>query len=71
MTLKPGESSKTPVKTEFGYHVILLNRIEAAGFQTFDQVKGELDQAVRRAALQKVLDSIVSRTPIQLFPENL
>lgn len=71
MTLKPGESSKTPVKTEFGYHVILLNRIEAAGFQTFDQVKGELDQTVRRAALQKVLDSIVSRTPIQLFPENL
>lgn len=71
MALKPGESSKTPVKTDFGYHVILLNRIEAASFQTFDQVKGGLDQAVRQAALQKVLDNIVSRTPIQLFQENL
>lgn len=71
MALRPGESSKTPIQTEFGYHVILLNRIEAARLQTFEQVKVELDQAIRRAALQKVLDNIVSRTAIQLFPENL
>lgn len=71
MALRPGESSKTPVKTAFGYHVILLKRIEAARFQAFEQVKDQLDQGIQRAALQKVLDSIVSRTAIQLFPENL
>ncbi len=69
--LKPGETSKTPVKTEFGFHVILLSKVEAAGFQPFDQVKGGLDQAVKNSALQKVLDNIVSRTPTRLFPENL
>ncbi|MGK0618150.1 peptidylprolyl isomerase [Meiothermus cerbereus] len=69
--LKPGESSKTPVKTEFGYHIILLNRIEAASFQSFEQVRGGLEQAIRDTALQKVLDNIVNRTPIRLFPENL
>lgn len=69
--LKPGESSKTPVRTEFGFHVILLSKVEAAGFQSFDQVKGGLDQAVKNSALQKVLDNIVSRTPTRLFPENL
>ncbi len=71
VALKPGESSKTPVKTEFGYHIILLSKVEAAGYQSFDQVKGGLDQAVRNSALQKVLDNIVSRTPTQLFPEKL
>lgn len=69
--LKPGEISRSPVKTEFGFHVILLSKIEAAGFQPFDQVKEGLDQAVKNSALQKVLDNIVSRTPTQLFPENL
>jgi len=69
--LKPGESSKTPVKTEFGYHIILLNRVEAASFQSFEQVRGGLEQAIRDTALQKVLDNIVNRTPIRLFPENL
>lgn len=69
--LKPGESSKTPVRTEFGFHVILLSKVEAAGFQSFDQVKEGLDQAVKNSALQKVLDNIVSRTPTKLFPENL
>ncbi|MCS7069817.1 MAG: peptidylprolyl isomerase [Meiothermus sp.] len=71
MALKPGESSRTPVRTEFGFHVILLSKVEAAGFQPFEQVKGGLDQSVKNSALQKVLDNIVSRTPIQLFPENL
>lgn len=69
--LKPGESTKTPVKTEFGYHIILLNRVEAASFQSFEQVRGGLEQAIRDTALQKVLDNIVNRTPIRLFPENL
>ncbi|GIW24153.1 peptidylprolyl isomerase [Meiothermus sp.] len=69
--LKPGESSKTPVKTEFGFHVILLSKVEPAGFQPFEQVKSALDQAVKNAALQKVLDRIVNRTPTELFPQNL
>ncbi|WP_036270467.1 peptidylprolyl isomerase [Meiothermus rufus] len=69
--LKPGESSKTPVRTEFGFHVILLKEVRPAGFQPFEEVRGELAQAVRSAALQKVLDNIVSLTPIRLFPENL
>lgn len=71
LALRPGEISKTPVRTEFGFHVILLSKVEAAGFQSFDQVKDGLDQAVKNTALQKVLDNIVSRTPTQLFPEKL
>jgi len=49
----------------------LLNRVEAASFQSFEQVRGGLEQAIRDTALQKVLDNIVNRTPIRLFPENL
>jgi len=71
VALKPGESSKTPIRTEFGFHVILLSKVEAAGFQSFEQVKGGLEQTIKYSALQKVLNNIVRRTPTRLFPENL
>lgn len=71
VALQPGESSKVPVKTEFGYHIILLKRVEAAGFQGFEEVRADLDQTIRNSAVHKLLLTIEKSTPIQLFPENL
>lgn len=71
IALQPGESSRVPVKTEFGYHIILLKRVEAAGFQGFEEVRADLDQTIRNNAVHKLLLTIEKSTPIQLFPENL
>lgn len=49
--LKKGEYTKMPVKTDFGFHVILLDDSRPANPPVFDQVKPQLQQ---RAAQQQV-----------------
>ena len=45
-SMKQGEL-RGPVKTEFGYHVIRLDEIQAGGSKSFDEVRGEIEQTVR------------------------
>jgi parvulin-like peptidyl-prolyl isomerase len=61
--LKPGETTKTPVKTQFGYHIIkLISRSEGPAMtpeqaqQTIEQTIGQQLQQSRSTALQKLLD---------------
>jgi len=49
--LKKGEYTKAPVKSDFGYHVIMLEDSRPASPPPFDQVKPQLQQ---RAAQQQV-----------------
>jgi peptidyl-prolyl cis-trans isomerase D len=45
-SMKQGEL-RGPVKTEFGYHVIRLDEIQAGRSKSFDEVRGEIEQTVR------------------------
>ena len=61
--LKPGETTKTPVKTQFGYHIIkLISRSEGPAMtqeqaqQAIEQNIGQQLQQSRNDALQKLLD---------------
>ncbi len=40
--LKKGEYTKTPVKTQFGYHIIMLDDKKEAGVKPFDSVKEQI-----------------------------
>ena len=46
-SMKEGEVSK-PVKTQFGYHLIKLEGIQAGKSKSFEDVKAELEVAMRR-----------------------
>ncbi|GAB4197672.1 MAG: hypothetical protein OHK0022_16200 [Roseiflexaceae bacterium] len=61
--LQPGETTKTPVKTQFGYHVIRLIERRTGPQYTDEQAKQMIEQQVaqrlqqeRGEALQKLLD---------------
>lgn len=61
-SLKPGEITAQPVKTEYGYHIIKLEKIIPAQVKPFDQVKDEImnsltDQA-RQAKFQQYVDGL-------------
>lgn len=45
--LKPGELS-APVKTQFGYHLIKLEAVEAGSMRSFDDVRFELVQQLKQ-----------------------
>jgi len=51
--LKPGEYTKTPVKTQFGYHVILSEDKKGAETVTFDKAKRNIENALRMEKFQK------------------
>ena len=54
--LKPGQISQTPVKTQFGWHVIKVDETRVAPAPSFDQSKDELRQQIIQAGVRKVLD---------------
>jgi peptidyl-prolyl cis-trans isomerase C len=56
--LKKGEMTETPVKTQFGYHIIKLEDTREAQFPGFDEVKPQLTQRVEQAKLQKFQEDL-------------
>jgi peptidyl-prolyl cis-trans isomerase D len=46
-SMKPGEI-RGPVKTQFGYHVIKLDEIQAGKTRTFEEARPEIEAQVRR-----------------------
>lgn len=66
--LSKGKYSKTPVKTQFGYHVIYLEDKKAASTMSYDQVKDRISQVVLqekfRNHVKKKADSLRSKAKI-------
>jgi peptidyl-prolyl cis-trans isomerase D len=56
-SMKAGEIH-APVKTEFGWHVIKLERIEAGSQRSFDEVRAELETEYRRAEAEKLFGDL-------------
>ncbi|HEU4742669.1 MAG TPA: peptidylprolyl isomerase [Meiothermus sp.] len=69
--LKAGETSREPVRTEFGFHIIRLNKIEPGSVRPFDEVKQGISESVVQSALEKLLDRVGQRVGIRLYPERL
>jgi len=56
--MKPGTYSKTPVKTQFGYHVIYLEGKKAGKSLSFNEVKGNISQMLVGNAYNKSVKEI-------------
>lgn len=56
--MKAGSYSKTPVKTQFGYHVIYLESKKAGKSLSFNEVKGNISQMLIGNAYNKNVKAI-------------
>lgn len=72
--LKAGETS-APVKTEFGYHIIRLEELRPGAEKTFDEVRAQLADELRRQkaqdefyALAERIDDLALENPTSLEP---
>lgn len=58
VALKPGEVTKEPVQSQFGWHVIKLEESRASAPPPFDEVKDRVKVLVQRKKLQAYLDEL-------------
>ena len=56
--LKKGEMTETPVKSQFGFHIIKLEDTREAQFPDFDGVKGQIKQRLEQVKLQKFQEDL-------------
>ncbi len=56
--LKKGEMTETPVKTQFGFHVIRLDDTREAPFPGFDEVKDQVKQRLEQQKVQKFQEDL-------------
>jgi parvulin-like peptidyl-prolyl isomerase len=59
--LKKGKFTTKPVKTQFGYHVIMLEDKEAAGKVSFDEAKPSIEQSLKVRKFQDKIKSLTKK----------
>lgn len=64
--LKAGEVTKTPVKSQFGFHVIKLEEKRKQPVPTLDQVKDQVRQAVVGEVFTAELDALKKAAKIEI-----
>ena len=67
-SLKKGETTKTPVKTQFGFHVIRVEEIKPA--PTFEEVKKNLTPRVQQEELRKYIEDLRAKAKIDYKTEQ-
>ena len=56
--LQKGQMTDTPVKTQFGYHIIRVEDVRTAQFPSFDEVKDKVKQQMEQVKLQEYQESL-------------
>lgn len=64
--LEKGKFTLEPVKTQFGYHVILLEDSRTKQAPTFEQVKPQLAKQVQEQNLKKLIDDMMAKAKIEI-----
>lgn len=63
--LEKGKYTKEPIKSQFGYHVILLEDSRKAQLPSFDAVKPQLQQQLQQEALGDHLKALVAKAKVE------
>lgn len=64
--LEKGKFTEEPVKTQFGYHVIMLDDTRQKTIPPLDQVKPALQQQIQQQNLEKLLNDLKAKAKIEI-----
>ena len=64
-TLKKGEYTKEPVKSQFGWHIIKLDDIRDLKVPPFEELKGQLQQRMQQQSVQKEVSALRAKSKIE------
>jgi peptidyl-prolyl cis-trans isomerase C len=63
--LAKGKTTETPVKTQFGYHIIRLDDIREAQLPKFDDVKPQITQQLQQQKMGKYQEELRSKAKVE------
>ncbi|HSN19936.1 MAG TPA: peptidylprolyl isomerase [Usitatibacter sp.] len=64
ISLKKGEITKTPVKTDFGYHVIQVEDVRPLKVPSFDEMKAQFRQRAQQQQIQKLVAELRAKAKV-------
>lgn len=62
--LKKGEYTKTPVRTDFGFHIIQLDDSRALTPPPFEQIKPQLQQRAGQMQIERMIEGLRSKAKL-------
>jgi peptidyl-prolyl cis-trans isomerase C len=65
MALAKGKMTETPVKTQFGYHIIRLDDVRDAKLPAFDEVKPQISQQLLQQKMSKFQEELRGKAKIE------
>lgn len=65
LKLKKGEYTKTPVQSQFGWHVIKLEDIRDLKAPPYEEVKQNLQQQLQQQSVKKLLEELRAKAKIE------
>ncbi|MYM67403.1 peptidylprolyl isomerase [Pseudoduganella sp. FT55W] len=65
VALKPGELTQTPVKSEFGYHVIKLEESRPTKFPSLEEVKPQVAEGLQQRKIAAYREELLKKAKIQ------
>lgn len=65
MALKKGQTTSTPVKTDFGYHVIRLDDVRPLKVPGFDEIKEQFRQRAQQQQIQKFVMDLRTKAKVE------
>lgn len=63
--LKKGQTTDTPVQTQFGWHVIKLDDERARKFPAYEEVKPQIQNQLQQQAVQKAIEDLRAKAKIE------
>jgi peptidyl-prolyl cis-trans isomerase C len=63
--LEKGKITETPVKTQFGYHVIKLEDVRAAKVPTLEEIKPQIAESLQQKKLQAYQQELRTKAKVQ------
>jgi peptidyl-prolyl cis-trans isomerase C len=65
VALQKGAITETPVKTQFGFHVIKLEDVRAAKIPPMEEVKQQISDSLQQRKLAAYRDDLMKKAKIQ------
>ena len=65
VALKKGETTPTPVKTQYGYHVIKLEDVRDAKIPALEEVKPQIVESLQQQKLQAFQEDLRNKAKVQ------